>query len=110
MNIRASDGFSLVELLVVITILAIISTVAFTSLSGSTDKARNAKRLEHMSTMETAIQLFRQEKQFLPMPNIKSATNYWGYDSANPATKTNTGTLTLNADGAITAVTGGSGG
>jgi prepilin-type N-terminal cleavage/methylation domain-containing protein len=110
MNIRASAGFSLVELLVVITILAIISTVAYTSLSGSTDKARNAKRLEHMSTIDTALQLFRQEKQYLPMPSVKSATNYWGYDSAAAALKTNTTVTTLNADGAITAVTGGAGG
>jgi prepilin-type N-terminal cleavage/methylation domain-containing protein len=110
MNIRASAGFSLVELLVVITILAIISTVAFTSLSGSTDKARNSKRLEHMSTMETALQLFRQEKQYLPLPNASATTNAWGYNSAAAALKTNTGSFTLNADGAITVVTSGSGG
>lgn len=111
MNIRPSAGFSLVELLVVITILAIISTVAFTSLSGSTDKARNSKRLEHMSTMETALQLFRQEKQYLPLPSAYAATtNAWGYNSAAAALKTNTGSFTLNADGAITAVTSGSGG
>jgi len=105
-------GFSLVELLVVVTILAVISTVAYTSLSGSTDKAKNSKRLEHMNTAETAISLFRQEKQYLPMPNAYVAsTNFWGYNDAVPALVTNTGTLTRTADGNnITGVTAGAGG
>ncbi len=109
-NSLDSRGFSLVELLVVITILAIISTVAYTSLSGSTDKAKNSKRIEHMATIETAVQLFRQEKQYLPIPNVKSATNYWGYDAAASALATNTGTLTKTTDGnSIVTVTGGAG-
>lgn len=40
-----TTGFTLVELLVVITILAIISITAYTSFSGSTDKAKNSTKL-----------------------------------------------------------------
>lgn len=111
-NFASTRGFSLVELLVVVTILAVISTVAYTSLSGSTDKAKNSKRLEHMNTAETAISLFRQEKQYLPLPNAYVAnTNFWGYNAGQSALVTNTGTLTRTADGNnITNVTAGSGG
>lgn len=109
--ISASRGFSLVELLVVITILAIISTVAYTNLTGSTEKAKNSKRIEHLSSMETALMMYRQEKQYVPMPSASSATNYWGYNSAVNSTNKNAATLTYTADNsAITGVTGGSGG
>jgi prepilin-type N-terminal cleavage/methylation domain-containing protein len=105
-----SRGFSLVELLVVVTILAIISTVAYTSFSGSTEKAKNSKRIEHLSTIETALQQFRQEKQYLPLPSANSPTNYWGYNASSAALTSNTGSLSRTSDGSITAVTGGSGG
>lgn len=109
-QLRNSSAFSLVELLVVITILAILSTVAYTSFSGSTDKAKNSKRLEHLGSIETGLQMFYQEKSYYPIPEVNSATNYWGYNGTTPATAANTGALTLDADGNITAVTGGSGG
>jgi prepilin-type N-terminal cleavage/methylation domain-containing protein len=107
----STRGFSLVELLVVVTILAVISTVAYVSLSGSTDKAKNSKRLEHMNTAETALGMFRQEKQYLPLPNANSGTNLWGYNASVPALSTNTGIFVLTPDGnAIASVTSGSGG
>lgn len=111
LSIASTRGFSLVELLVVVTILAVISTVAYVSLSGSTDKAKNSKRLEHMNTAETALSMYRQEKQYLPLPNANSGSNLWGYNSAVAALSTNTGTLVRTADGNnITGVTTGSGG
>jgi prepilin-type N-terminal cleavage/methylation domain-containing protein len=109
-TLRKSSAFSLVELLVVITILAILSTVAYTSFSGSTDKAKNSKRLEHLGSIESGLQMFYQEKSYYPMPGVNSSTNFWGYASASGAVQTNTGTFTTNSDGGIITVTGGSGG
>ncbi len=104
-SIRSSRGFSLVELLVVITILAIISTVAYTSFSGATDKAKNSKRVENLAAIENALQLYRQDKQYLPMPTVYSATtNLWGYNSAVPAALKNGITVTKSGDN-ITGVT-----
>lgn len=103
-NFSDSKGFSLIELLVVITILAIISTVAYTSFSGATDKAKNSKRVENLASIETALQAFKQEKQYYPMPSAKSATNYWGYDNAASATTKNTLTVVKSGDN-ITGVT-----
>lgn len=104
-SIRSTRGFSLVELLVVITILAIISTVAYTSFSGATDKAKNSKRVEDMAMIELALQSFRQDKGYLPMPAVYSATtNLWGYNSAVIASLKNGITVTKSGD-AITGVT-----
>lgn len=111
LSIASKSGFSLVELLVVVTILAVISTVAYVSLNGATDKAKNAKRLEHLNTAETAISLFRQDKQYLPLPTAYSTTNYWGYNSGSLSLATNTSTLVYTPDNTtITSVTSGAGG
>ncbi len=52
---NTKTGFTLVELIVVITILAILGTIAFISLGSYTADARNAKRLDGISKLATAI-------------------------------------------------------
>ena len=55
-NSRKS-GFSLVELLVVITIIAILSVVAYSALGGQTTNARNSKRLQDLSSIQGALEV-----------------------------------------------------
>ena len=100
-------GFTLVELLVVITILAIISITAYTSFSGSTDKAKNATKLNHIGNIETGLNTFFVDKNYYPMPSIYNAdTNVWGFDSATSATIANTFTGTKSGDAIVTVLTG----
>ena len=54
----AKKGFSLVELLVVITIIAILSVVAYSAVGGNTVKARDAKRKQDISTIQQALELY----------------------------------------------------
>ena len=51
-------GFSLVELLVVITIIAILSVVAYTAVGGQTIKARNSKRMEDLTAIQQALEIY----------------------------------------------------
>ena len=51
-------GFTLVELLVVITIIAILSVTAYVALSGQTVKARDAKRKDDLAAVQTALELY----------------------------------------------------
>lgn len=82
--------FSLVELLVVITILAIISVVAYQNFWGATDKAIASRKKTDISTIETALQQFKSEKNYYPMPQDYNWTsNLWGYDSWATATPSN---------------------
>lgn len=99
-------GFSLIELLVVITILAIISVVAYTNFSWSTDKAKNAKKVSDLASIETALQAFFQEKNYFPMPSTFSSTNVWWYDSSKTATPTATFTWTKDGDQILSVLTG----
>jgi len=99
MNKINKSGFSLIELLVVITILAIISVVAYTNFSGSTGKAKNSKKLNDITSIETWLQTFYQDKNYYPMPSDYSAAkNVWWYNSGTTATPTATFTWTKTWD------------
>ena len=88
---KKRSGFTLMELLVVITILAIISVVAYTQFGGVTDKAKNSTKTEHMANIESALQLFYQQNNYYPMPSTYDATtNVWGYNKTISATPTAT--------------------
>lgn len=108
-TLKIRDGFTLVELLVVITILAIISVVAYTSFGGATDKAKNSTKLQHLASIEGALNMFFQEKNYYPMPAAYVADKeVWGYQNV-AASLSNTVVYSTGGD-AITDVTGGAGG
>ena len=52
------DGFSLVELLVVITIIAILSVSAYVALGGQTIKAKNSRRAQDLSAIQSALEIY----------------------------------------------------
>lgn len=56
-DLKPDSGFTLIELLVVIAIIGILSTIAMTSLNGARAKARDAKMLSQLDSMEDAINL-----------------------------------------------------
>ncbi|NDK08128.1 prepilin-type N-terminal cleavage/methylation domain-containing protein, partial [Candidatus Gracilibacteria bacterium] len=53
-NIK-KQGFTLVELIVVITILAILGSIAFISLQGYSSDARNSKRTSDLGSLQSAL-------------------------------------------------------
>lgn len=105
-NVVSARAFTLVELLVVITILAIISITAYTSFSGSTEKAKNATKIGHITNIETGLNTFFVSKNYYPMPSEYSATNLWGYSGSLDAAVSNTFSGSKNGD-QILSVSGG---
>ncbi len=66
-SLRQSDrGFSLVELLVVISIIALLSTVVLASLSSSRQKGRDARRLADMQQIQLALAQYRGINESYP--------------------------------------------
>lgn len=92
-----NKGFSLVELLVVITILAIISVVAYQNFGGATDKAISGRKINDIGTIETALQQFKADNNYYPMPaTYDAASNKWGYTGAYVAYPSNTLDVSYN--------------
>lgn len=87
--------FTLVELLVSITILAIISVVAYQSFGWVTGKAQNARKIWDISTIENSLNMIFTEKNYYPQVNEVNATNdVFGYDSTKTAQTSNSFSVT----------------
>ncbi len=54
-------GFTLVELLVVVSIIAILSVTSYMALGGQTIKARDAKRKDDLTSIQNALEIYAIE-------------------------------------------------
>ena len=72
-------AFTLVELIVVITILAILWTIAFISLQWYSKEARDSTRITDISSMKTGLELFQLWAGKYPLPTDWDEITYsWG--------------------------------
>ena len=79
-----NKGFTLIELLVVIAIIGILSSVVLASLRSANAKGRDARRKEDLDQIAKSINLFFNEKGYLPRNSsgwctyISNTANGWG--------------------------------
>ncbi|MDP2091290.1 MAG: fibrinogen-like YCDxxxxGGGW domain-containing protein [Candidatus Gracilibacteria bacterium] len=71
-------GFTLVELIVVTTILAILGTIAFISLQGYSRDARDSARVSDMSRIKTSLELYNIEAGKYPDPTEAQPITFSG--------------------------------
>ena len=78
-SINNRKGFSLVELLVVVAIIAILSAALVPRLLGYTDRARQARAMSDLGTMKTVVETYTADQGNGVYPSIATAdTNYVG--------------------------------
>src|SRR3989338_9565085 len=65
-NLKNQKGFTLIELLVVIAIIGILSSVVLASLNSARTKARDAKRVSELKSLQTALELFYDSSGHYP--------------------------------------------
>lgn len=79
-SISARAGFTLVELLVVISIIGLLSSIVLTSVNSARAKARDARRITDLKQLQTAIELYYDANNQYPQP----ATGWSNWSSAAP--------------------------
>ncbi|MFH0856720.1 MAG: prepilin-type N-terminal cleavage/methylation domain-containing protein, partial [bacterium] len=67
-------GFTLIELLVVIAIIGLLSTLAVVSLNTARAKARDARRISDVKQIQTALELYYNDKGAYPVRATSSLT------------------------------------
>ncbi len=81
---KQKQWFTLVELIVVITILAILWTIAFIALQGYSKTARDSARISDMSRIKSSLELFAVEAGKYPEPTDAVAVTYsWTTEAWN---------------------------
>ncbi len=65
-NRRRQDGFTLIELIVVITIIGIMATFVVVGTGGRTDQAKIAKVKSDFNNIKTAASMFRNDQGHWP--------------------------------------------
>lgn len=75
-NIRTRKAFTLIELVVVITILGILSIAGFVTFSDNISGARDAERMNDIETLQVELKNHKQKEGAFPLPvNPFSITN-----------------------------------
>lgn len=62
-------GFTLIELIVVIAIIGLLSTLAVVALGSARQKARDSKRLSDLKQLQTALELYYTDVNAYPAGN-----------------------------------------
>lgn len=73
---KKKNGFSLVELIVVITIIAVITAVGVISFSGTNKKSRDSRRMADLEKIRMALEIYRQENGIYPSNSSSLSPTY----------------------------------
>jgi len=65
--VKLSKGFSLVELIVVMTIIAVITAIGVVSFTGLNKRSRDSRRVADLKKMAIALEVYRQENGTYPV-------------------------------------------
>ncbi len=96
MKIPKNKAFTLVELLVVITILSIISVVAYKNFWWAINKASSVRKVSDVVAIDSALLQYSTEEHYFPAVGLQSSTNLWGYSGSADASASNRLDLTYN--------------
>lgn len=81
MTTRSTKGFTLIELIVVISILAILAGAMIPRVTNHLAETRDARRLSDVKGVQSAIEQFYVDKQRYPA--AKANSSYGGWDVSN---------------------------
>ena len=74
MKNKKQKGFTMVELLVVVTIIAVLTAVGAVSYGSTAKKSRDAKRTSDIEAIRTALELYRSDEGEYPVLTVNAST------------------------------------
>ena len=83
-------GFTLIELLVVVAIIGLLSTLSIVALNTARAKARDARRVSDVKQIQTALELYYNDKGDYPSTTASLSPAYMG-TVPTPPTPADTG-------------------
>ncbi|MFA6430556.1 MAG: hypothetical protein WC229_01535 [Candidatus Paceibacterota bacterium] len=85
MKINFKKGFSIAEIVVVVGIMALLTTLVYTSLDGSKKQSRDQKRVSDISSVQLALEQFYARNKYYPNSlSINSTDDLSKYLSSVP--------------------------
>lgn len=69
-----NQGFSLIELLVVISIIGVLSAILIMNLVGARERSRDAQKIQNLNSIKNALRMYYNDYQAYPSPGV-SCTN-----------------------------------
>lgn len=96
-QIQCKTGFTLIELIVTMTIIMIVTVVGIVSYTGSTKRARDSRRISDLQKIALALEMYRQGVGSSYPGNLSSLTpNYLQAIPVGPKGENYTYTATVN--------------
>lgn len=87
-SVESSRGFTIVELLIVIVVIAILATISIVAYNGVQDRARDSQRLQDVKTIAKALEMYYADHGQFPFggcssscPSPKKINNAWATTS-----------------------------
>lgn len=75
---KKNKGFSLIELLVVISIIGVLTTVLVMNFVGSRERARDAQTIQNLNSLKNALRMYYNDNQSYPA-SLSSVVGTSGY-------------------------------
>lgn len=74
-RINKKYGFSLIELLVVISIIAVLTAVLMMNLVGARERSRDSQKIQDLNSIKNALRMYYNDNQTYPSPGTVNCTN-----------------------------------
>lgn len=84
MNTYTRQGFTIVELLIVIVVVAVLAAVSVSAFSGTQQRARDTQRVHDMQTIVKALELYKIQTGTYPAVHPTNQIGGWEVSSINP--------------------------
>lgn len=82
--VNSSKAFTIIELIVVISIIAMLSVLGLSTYSSVQVDARNAKRKEDLKEIQKALEIYKNENGSYPSTIVGSSRQWYGLCNPNP--------------------------